>query len=168
MEVPEMVMVRWVQERDAPEIVKLLNAIIVSGTYTAMQEILSLEDQLRFLRDFPERGVFYVAVNSDDSLVGLQDVVPFRNSKSFFHVGEISTFVDLACLRQKTGTALSRKTFVAAKNMGFVKLCAHVRADNSTGIAFYEYLGFRIAGNAQKHICINGAFVEQIVLEKFL
>lgn len=162
--------IRRVETQDAQSIVDLLNPIIQADRYTTMDEQVSLDDQLAFIREFPTRGVFYVAVcNDSQKIVGLQDVVPkLPGTRVFDHVGLISTFVSLSSHRKGIGQRLSRATFQEAKKQGFLKICATVRADNTQAVPFYLSLGFRIIGTAQRHAFIKGRYIDEILMERFL
>lgn len=162
--------VRTVREEDAESIIELLNPIIQAGGYTIMDEQLSVDDQLDFIRGFPKQGVFNVAVcNESQEIVGIQDVAPISTgSNAFKHVGEISTFVSLNLRRQGIGRRLSQATFREARAQGFLKICATVRADNLQAVSFYLSQGFRIIGTAQKHALVRGRYVDEILLEKLL
>jgi L-amino acid N-acyltransferase YncA len=162
--------IRTVREKDAKSIVELLNPIIQAGTYTIMDEQVSVDDQMDFIRGFPERGVFNVAVcNDSHKVLGLQDVQPISTGvNAFRHVGEISTFVSLASHRKGIGRTLSQATFQAAKELGFIKICATVRADNPPAVAFYQSQGFRVIGTAQKHALVGGKYIDEVFMEKFV
>jgi L-amino acid N-acyltransferase YncA len=68
--------IRMVREKDAESIIELLNPIIQAGKYTAMDELFSVDDQIDFIRGFPKRGVYNVAVcNDSQKVLGIQDVV---------------------------------------------------------------------------------------------
>ena len=120
--------VRPVTEADAASIVELLNPIIQSGIYTVMDESFSVTDQLDFIRNFPPRGIYHIAMDTDSQkALGIQDVLPISTSDVFRHVGEISTFVSLDSQMQGIGRGLCRATFKTAKEKGFLKLRATVR-----------------------------------------
>ncbi len=155
---------------DAGSIAGLLNTIIDAGVYTIMTESITVDDQADWIRSFPERGVFNVAVSSDDGTVlGLQDVVSASpDVRTFSHVGEISTFVSLSALRSGIGRRLSQRTFAAASELGFEKLTATIRADNAGALAFYQSQGFEIAGKLRKHALVQGGYVDEVLTEKFL
>ena len=162
--------IRLVREEDAESIVELLNPIIQVGMYTIMDEILSVEDQINFIRGFPKRGVYHVAVcNESQKVLGLQDVQPISTGvNAFKHVGEISTFVLLASHRKGIGRSLSHATFQAAKEQGFIKVRASIRADNPQAVSFYQSQGFKIIGTAQKHTFVGGKYIDEILAEKFI
>lgn len=162
--------IRTAREEDAGSIVELLNPLIQQGTYTVMDERLSVEDQIDFIRGFPKRGVFNVAVcNDSQKVLGLQDVQPMPTGSSVFkHVGEISTFVSLAAHRKGIGQSLSEATFQAAKELEFTKILATIRADNPQAVPFYLSQGFRVIGTARKHAFVRGKYVDEILAEKLI
>ncbi len=162
--------IRMVRAEDAESIVELLNPIIQAGTYTIMDEQPSVDDQIDFMRGFPKRGVFNVAVcNDSQKVLGLQDVQPISTGVSAFrHFGEISTFVSLASHRNGIGGSLSHATFIRAKEQGFLKLSATIRADNPQAALFYQSLGFKVIGTARKHASVVGKYIDEILMEKFI
>ncbi len=162
--------IRAAREEDAASIVELLNPIIQAGTYTIMNEQLSVDDQIDFIRGFPKRGVFNVAVcNDSQKVLGLQDVQPISTGvNAFKHVGEISTFVSLASHRNGIGRSLSHATFKGAKEQGFLKISATIRADNPQAVSFYQSQGFSVIGIAKKHAFVRGNYIDEILMEKFI
>ena len=160
---------RLVKDSDAAAIVALLNPIIAAGTYTAMTETFSAADQLDFIRNFPQRGIYHIALDGDhQNALGIQDVMPISTSNVFRHVGEISTFVALDAHRHGVGQNLCGATFRAAKELGYLKLRATVRGDNPHALAFYQSQGFELIGIAKKHTWLHGKYVDEVLLEKFL
>jgi L-amino acid N-acyltransferase YncA len=152
---------------DAEAIVALLNPIIEAGNYTIM-EPLTLAEQRTFMRDFPARGIFLVAVHKESGVLnGLQSVEPLTN-KAHQHVGEISTFVSRAAQRKKLGQTLSQETFRQAKELGFRKLMATVRDGNGPALTFYQSLGFEEIGRAIEHALAQGKYIDEVFLEKML
>ena len=161
--------VRTVKAADAGSIIELLNPIIQAGIYTSMAEPFSVADQLDFIRNFPMRGIYHIAVDSDrQKALGIQDVIPISTSDVFKHIGEISTFVALDTQKQGIGRGLSQATFKAAKQLGFLKLRATVRADNPQAVSFYQSQGFEMIGIAKKHAFLQGKYIDEVLLEKFL
>ena len=161
--------VRPVREEDAASVVGLLNPIIQAGIYTVMDTPFSVTDQIDFIRGFPQRGAYHIALDGDtQKILGIQDVMPISTSNVFRHVGEISTFTALGSHRQGVGQSLCRATFKATKAQGFLKLRATVRADNPRALAFYQSQEFEHIGIAKKHAYLHGEYVDEILLEKFL
>lgn len=162
--------IRVVKEEDAASIVDLLNAIIEEEIFTVMDGPLSVEEQIDFIREFPKRGVFYVAAgDGDQRILGLQSLEPWSTSaKAFHHVGDISTFVALDWRGKGMGRRLSQATFEEAKKRGFLKIMATVRADNPQAVSFYGSQRFKIVGTARKHAFVHGQYIDEILMEKFI
>jgi L-amino acid N-acyltransferase YncA len=162
--------IRPVQMEDAEAIASILNAIIRTGAYTVLDAPFTVDEERRYIARFPRRGIFNVAVQAHGGrLVGLQSIEPFAPyTQAFAHVGTIGTFVDLGERRRGIGTQLSQVTFDRARQQGYEKLFTYVRADNPASLAFHLKLGFRIVGTAARQARVKGAYVDEIVIERFL
>ena len=148
----------------------ILNTIIAARIYTALDTTFSVEEQRAFIRNFPRRGIFHVAVDSiSNRVVGLQDVSPFGDfTHAFDHVGVIGTFVSLNRRREGIAAKLFAATFEAARWKGYEKFFTYVRADNEPALQTYLAQGFRVVGTAQRHAKIDGRYIDEIVIEKEL
>ncbi|MBD2450521.1 GNAT family N-acetyltransferase [Nostoc sp. FACHB-152] len=162
--------VREAQIDDAEAIVNLLNPIIEAGVYTALTTPFSIEAEQEFISNFPRQGIFLVAVwREQQKIVGCQNVEPFATySPAFAHVGVIGTFVDLSHRRQGVAKSLFPATFEAARDKGYEKLFSFVRADNAAALATYLSQGFYRIGTARRHAKINGIYIDEIMIERFL
>ncbi|MCG7498317.1 GNAT family N-acetyltransferase [Vibrio sp. Of7-15] len=162
--------VRKAQKEDAQGIVNVLNPIIEGGRFTILDTLFSVEEEEQFIQNFPERGVFNVALNTENScVVGFQNVEPFAcYTRAFDHVGIIGTYVDSQYRRQGIASSLFEATFEAAKNQGYEKLFAYVRDDNDNALKTYLKQGFAVVGKAKKHAKIGGQYIDEVLIEKFL
>ena len=167
---PMSLVVREVRSDDADAILRVLNPIIESGAYSALDTPFTVEAERDFIRGFPQRGVFHVAEESAGrKVVGLQTLEPFAAySHAFDHVGIIATFVEMACRGRGVGRHLAEATFEEARHKGYEKLFTFVRADNPDALRFYRGLGFRVAGTAARQAKIGGRYVDEVIIEKFL
>jgi L-amino acid N-acyltransferase YncA len=155
---------------DAEAIAGILNAIIAARIYTAFDTPISVGAEREYLLNFPERGVFHVAVSvEDECVVGFQNMEPVATfTHAFDHVGSLGTFVDLAHRRRGIARRLFEATFQAAVRKGYEKIFTYVRADNPAALRTYLSQGFRIVGTAAKHAKMDGRYVDEIVIEKLL
>jgi L-amino acid N-acyltransferase YncA len=163
-------LVREVRVEDAKAVVAIMNPIIAAGVYTAFDTPFTIDAEQAYLRGFPARGVFHVAVDpASQRVLGFQSMEPFATySHAFDHVGTLGTYVDLAFRRQGIATALFEATFEAARRKEYKKLFTFVRADNPAALATYLKQEFAIIGTARQHAKINGAYVDEIMVERFL
>ena len=164
------VSIREARPEDAEAVVGILNPTIATGEYTVLDHPFSVEEEHRFILDFPPRGIFHVAQSRPDGrVVGLQTVEPFAAyTHAFDHVGVIATCVDLGCRRQGIGKQLFAATFDAARQKGYEKIFTYVRGDNLAALVAYVKCGFRIVGTAQRHAKCAGRYVDEIIIERFL
>ncbi len=162
--------VREAQPDDAKAIVRILNFIIEAGVYSVFDTPFTVEAEREYIANFPRRGVFHVAVGRQDrKILGFQSMEPFATyTHAFDHVGVLGTYVDLQYLRQGIGRCLFEATFEVARSKGYEKVFTFVRADNSAALASYLKQGFRIAGRAERQAKVNGRYVDEIIIEKFL
>ena len=161
--------IRDVQVTDAKGITEVLNPIIDEGLYTILDRTFTCEEEVAFIKHFPENGIFTVAESEDSMIAGFQNVEPFASyTKAFDHVGIIGTFVDANFRRQGVAKKLFQLTFERAKEKGYEKLFAYVRADNERALATYINQGFYVVGTAKKHARINGQYIDEVLIEKFL
>ena len=155
---------------DAEAIVRILNPIIAAGVYTVFDTPFTSDAEREYIRTFPARGVFLVAVKQpEDRAVGFQSMEPFASyTHAFDHVGVLGTYVDLDCRHQGIATQLFQATFAAALEKGYEKILTFVRADNPVALHAYLSQGFRTIGTAKRHARIRGAYVDEIIIEKLL
>jgi L-amino acid N-acyltransferase YncA len=162
--------VRPATRDDAQGIIDVLNPIIDARTFTVMDTRLTLGEEQRFLDEYPERGIFHVAVReADQVLVGFQSLEPFaRYTRACDHVGVMGTFVDLRLRRQGIGRRLFDTTLPRARTGGYEKIFTFVRADNPGALATYLDQGFSVVGTAHRHTKIDGRYIDETIIEKLL
>lgn len=121
------------------------------------------------MRHFPARGIFHVAVDDHRQYVmGLQDVVPLSTETVFSHVSIISTFVFFTVPGKRIGRLFSKATCGAAKTLGFSSSAPLTGLTTTTPFLCYLSQGFRVISTAQKHALVQGQYLDEVLLEKFL
>lgn len=160
--------IRDARLEDAEAMVEILNPIIEAGVYTALDMPLTIEQQREFIRAFPTRGIFHVAV-LDGRVAGMQNLDPFATyTHAFDHVGVMGTYVDLRHRRRGIARRLFQATFAAAVHKGYEKVFTYVRADNAAALQAYLAHGFAVIGTATRQARIGGRYVDEVLIEKFL
>jgi L-amino acid N-acyltransferase YncA len=162
--------IRDVTPDDAEAIVGILNPIIAARTFTVIDGPLSVEDERAFIEAFPARGIFHVAVRtSDRRVLGFQNLEPLAAFTSAFdHVAGMATYVDLTSRRLGVARQLFAATFAAARRKGYEKIFTFVRADNGVALRTYLNQGFHVVGTARRQAKIDGRYVDEILIEKWL
>jgi L-amino acid N-acyltransferase YncA len=155
---------------DAEAIVAILNPIIEARIYTVFDAPFSVETERDYITRFPARGIWKVAVSAADRrLVGFQVMEPFGPyTRAFDHVGTLGTYVDLELRRRGIAGRLFAATFDAAVRKGYEKAFTFVRADNPAALQTYLGQGFVVVGMAKRHVRIDGHYVDEVLIEKWL
>jgi L-amino acid N-acyltransferase YncA len=157
---------------DAESLVEMLNPIIAARCYTAMVDPCTVESQRAFIEGLDARSIFHVAEESTGAarrVVGCQELVPFvSESRAFDHVGVMATFVALDRHRRGIAARLFEATFEAGRRAGYEKIFTFVRADNEAGLRAYLGQGFERIGVASRHAKIDGRYVDEVMIERFL
>ena len=162
--------VRDVEPSDAAGLVRVLNPIIESRCYTVLDTPVSVETEFDYIIDFQDRGIWKVAVREPDrTIVGFQVLEPYASyTRAFDHVGTLGTYVDLELRRQGIARRLFAATFDAAREKGYEKIFTFVRADNPAALQTYLDQGFVVVGNAKRQAKIDGQYIDEILIEKWL
>jgi L-amino acid N-acyltransferase YncA/2-polyprenyl-3-methyl-5-hydroxy-6-metoxy-1,4-benzoquinol methylase len=147
-----------------------VRSLAMIATYTVFDTPFTVEAEREYITNFPSRGIFHVAVNrQDQKIVGFQSMEPFASyTYAFDHVGVVGTYVDLSYRRQGIGRRLFQATFDAARRKGYQKIFTYVRADNEAALVSYCKQGFEVVGTARQQAYINGKYVDEVIIEKFL
>jgi L-amino acid N-acyltransferase YncA len=164
------VSVRDVEPSDAAGLVRVLNPIIEARSYTVLDTPVSVETEFDYIIDFQERGIWKVAVREPDgAIVGFQVLEPYANyTRAFDHVGILGTYVDLELRRHGIARRLFAATLEAARGKGYEKIFTFVRADNPAALQTYLGQGFVVVGNAKRQAKIDGQYIDEILIEKWL
>ena len=169
---------------DAQQCADLINAIIEEGKYTALTEPFTVEGMQNLIGRCASHGTVLVALTNRDvtaaiglrplppqaeeDLLGIQLVLPLSELSAFAHVGDIGTYVSSTSLRSGVGRALAEATFKTAKEKGFTKIMAFIRADNPRAQSFYKNIGFEQIGIAHRQARVHGDFIDEVLMERFL
>ena len=153
---------------DAEALTEILNPIIETGLYTVLDTKFTVDHERAFIEAFPDRGVF-LAAEIDERVVGFQVLEPIADyTHAFDHVASLGTFVKLDRRSQGIARALFEATLRAARKKGYEKLFTFVRADNPAALAVYKSQGFSEVGRAARQAKINGCYIDELMIEKFL
>ena len=164
------VLIRDVELADAEGLVGILNPIIEARIYTALDPTVTVDGERDYIRHFSPRGVWKVALDADAGrVVGFQILEPFATyTRAFDHVATMGTYVDLALRRHGIAGRLFAATFDGARAKGYAKILTFVRADNPAALRAYLRHGFSVIGTASRQARIDGRYIDEILIEKWL
>ena len=109
----------------------------------------------------PARSAWHVALDDTEKVVGFQWIEPSANLPP--EAAEISTFVQIGRTGLGIGSALFAATRVAAKGLGYAWINANIRADNESGLTYYQSRGFEDYGRIEGLRLADGTIVDKIL-----
>lgn len=135
-----MIKTRPAQPFDAAAMADLLNPIIRAGDTTAMTTPVNAAYVRDWMTRAPARSAWTVA-EIEGNIVGFQLIAPWEQIPP--EACDIGTYVMQDKAGMGIGSILFEATKKAAKNLGYTWINAHIRADNESGLPYYQSRGFR-------------------------
>ncbi|MGI9373249.1 MAG: GNAT family N-acetyltransferase [Hyphomicrobiales bacterium] len=125
---------------DAAELCALLNEIIAIGGTTALETALSEQEFAEYYLHGESYICCHVAVAEDGALAGFQALETHTRLPDDW--ADIATFARVSPKTPGVGSALFPHTLATAREHGYAAINATIRADNKSGLAYYDKMGF--------------------------
>lgn len=155
-----MIVVRRAGALDARPMAELLNAIIRKGGTTAFTEEVSAEQLQSWFLQEPDRSVWHLAEDESGTVMGFQSIEP--KDALGDAVCDIATFVRIGSTGMGIGSRLFEQTATAARGLGYRWINATIRADNESGLTYYQSRGFEQYARHKNVALSNGLVVDRI------
>lgn len=155
-----MISVRRAGALDARPMAELLNAIIRKGGTTALTTEVSADSLQGWFAKAPDRSVWHLAEDDMGSVMGFQSIEP----KDSLGPGacDIATFVRIGSTGMGIGSRLFEQSTRAARAFGYTWINATIRADNESGLTYYQSRGFEDYARHKDVVLGNGMKVDRI------
>lgn len=135
-----MIHIRRAGSIDARPMADLLNEIIRVGGTTAFTTEITTDFITERMATEADRSAWHIAEKEDGELVGFQYFLP--KSKLPPEACDIATFVRIGETGLGIGSKLFQVTCDAAVSLGYGWINATIRADNESGLTYYQSRGF--------------------------
>lgn len=155
-----MIHVRRAGPLDAGPMAALLNEVIAKGGTTAITTPVSREMMLEWMERDP-LSIWHIAEDGAGELLGFQWVDQWDPVQR--ETGHIATFARVGRTGLGIGSALFNATREAAREAGFRRIEAEIRADNAGGLAYYQSGGFEDAGRREGVLLEDGNVVDKVI-----
>jgi RimJ/RimL family protein N-acetyltransferase len=142
-----------------------LDVVARERKYLVLTEAPPMESTREFvLKNIAVRNPQMVALKKDE-VVGWCDVRR-EHFPAHAHCGTLGMGILPAFRGKGIGRRLMQATLEAAHIEGFVRVELTAHADNLRAIALYEKLGFAHEGLTRDSVCIDGRFVDSVVMAR--
>lgn len=145
---------------DAREMADLLNEIIQIGGTTAYLDPIHRDHLVKKMENAGDRGAFHTARNDQGELLGFQWIEPHPTLPP--EVAQIATFVRVGQTGLGIGSKLFDATRTAAQSFGYGWIDATIRADNESGLTYYQSRGFETWKTDPDAVLSDGSVVGKI------
>jgi L-amino acid N-acyltransferase YncA len=158
--------VRLARADDAEAICAIYNEGIADRA-TLETEPRTVDERRSWLADRDARYAVAV-VESRGVVVGWASLNVFNAREAYRHVADISVYVARDARGKGAGTALLERLVELGREGGFHKLVLAGFPSNAASVALYRRLGFREVGIYKEQGRLDGAWVDVLLMERFL
>jgi len=154
---------------DAAAIAAIYNAGIAERSATFETEPYS-EAQIAARIQQGNRYPMVVAIDEAEAfgVVGWAGLSEYRPRACYAGIGEFSIYLDVHARGRGIGKILLLALVDAARERGFWKLVSRVFPSNAASRALCRSCGFREVGIYEKHGCLDGQWLDVVIVERLI
>lgn len=151
---------------DAFSIIALINTVGAEGVWLATERYVPTPqwEQVLHHPDAEPRALLVVA-ERQNQIVGWCRVFPYQFGNKSSHVADVGIGVHPEFRRRGIGRALMQNAVDWARDQRFEKLTLDLYASSKSARHLFEKTGFHVIGTRARHARINGAYVDEILME---
>jgi hypothetical protein len=162
------VTIREAREEDFTSIWKIFQKVVSEGEFTSAVRTDSLKDSNEHPNEVEDKEKFItVLCELENQIVGYVTVEESMWKLSQ-HAGELGIAVLPQFRGVGIGSALLDSALMVASNKGFRKVNLSVFSTNKSAMKLYKRFGFKKVGEKKKQFYLNGRYIDEIIMEKFL
>ncbi|MFT4414155.1 N-acetyltransferase family protein [Fredinandcohnia humi] len=161
-----LVILRPVQNEDAPYIVKAVEGIVRNGKYIQKERPRTVKEEQEFIKEMLEKDNMYSVVVKEDTVVGIARVIRGELEMKH-HTGLFRTWLTSDVQGLGIGKKVMEYTLNWCNAHRLHKLCLTVFASNDIAYHLYKKYGFVEEGRQKEQLLIDGAFDDEIFMAYF-
>ncbi|MDU8927941.1 GNAT family N-acetyltransferase [Alisedimentitalea sp. MJ-SS2] len=155
-----MIHIRRATPADSRAMADLLNAIIALGGTTAKTTPVTGDILSEWMTQDGSAGAWHLAEDDTGMLLGFQSIGPKEGLP--YDACDIATFVRVGQTGLGIGSRLFKATKQAAHDLGYSWINATIRADNESGLTYYQSRGFEDWKRVEDSVLDDGTVVARI------
>jgi len=162
----QTITVKEAKEDDAEAIKNVVNSVASEKYYVVPER--SREDWDEAIREVKKRKGLIIVTQLDEKTVGMAHLVRGKFEKNK-HVG----FLGISILKEfrKIGIGTAMMQYImewARRQKGLEKVSLTVFSTNEAAINLYHTFGFQIEGMSKRQYKIEGKYIDETIMGKFL
>src|SRR4051794_37819971 len=159
------IIIRPATGSDAAAIADIYNQGIADRAATFETEPRSEADMRARIDDarFP-----LLVADQSGTVVGWAGLSSYRPRACYAGIAEFSIYLDRAARGHGVGRQLLDALIATAREHGYWKLVSRVFPFNAASRALCRACGFREVGTYEKHGCLDGAWIDVVIVERLI
>ena len=153
---------------DAEAIGRIYNQGIEDRVATLETELRTPDERRQWLAARSPRHPVIVVEATGGAILGWGSLNVFNPRQAYRFVADFSVYVERGARGQGIGRALLTRLLELGREHGYHKLVLSAFPTNASGMALYTRLGFRTVGIYREQGCLDGHWVDTIIMEKLL
>jgi L-amino acid N-acyltransferase YncA len=160
-------LIRHAHAADADAIAAIYNQGIEDRVATLETELRTPEERRAWLAARGERHPVLIAERGGAALAW-GSLNPFNPRAAYAHVADLSIYVARSARGIGVGRILLDRIIDEARGLGFHKMVLAAFPTNVAGMRLYARMGFTTVGTYREQGCLDGRWVDVIVMEQIL
>lgn len=161
-------LIREAKEEDFTSIWKIFRKVVSEGEYTSTIRLETSQDNYEHSDEEDDQKKFItVLCEIEQQIVGYATVEESIWELSR-HAGELGIAVLPQFRGVGVGSALLGSVLRVASEKGFKKVNLSVFNTNKNAMNLYKRFGFKKVGEKKKQFYLQGKYIDEIIMEKFL
>jgi phosphinothricin acetyltransferase len=152
---------------DAEAITAIYNEGIEDRVATLETELRTPDERCAWLAARGDRHPVLLAERGDQVLAWAS-LNPFNPRAAYAHVADLSIYVARGARGTGVGRALLARVIDEARSLGFHKMVLAAFPTNTAGMRLYARMGFATVGTYREQGCLDGRWVDVIIMEQIL
>jgi RimJ/RimL family protein N-acetyltransferase len=168
-ELPPLLKIRNYTPSDAPALIALINDICAEGMWFITDHYIPTvqwENALHHSTDFLNHLI--LLADHGGRIIGWCQAFPVVFGDKSPHVLELGIGVAKEWRNQGAGTALIHKVIQWAEQQAFEKIILSSFLTNTRALHVFEKAGFVRTGTRYKQYKVQGEYVDEVLMERFL
>jgi len=161
------IVVSRIVRSDVKDAIQHWQALADELTYIATEHV-SAEQRKRWVKSVDDREVLWIKAEISGEFVGSLSLARYGNLEKSRHLRVLGMGVSKSLRGMGVGSALMDYAIGWARRKGLEKITLGVFSTNRGAIRFYEKFGFVREGVMKRQFRIQGKYVDEIAMAKFL
>ncbi|MBO8164397.1 MAG: GNAT family N-acetyltransferase [Brevibacillus sp.] len=165
----KQITLRPAQPDDAESIIKRMKRVVNEGGYLEEEpdSLATARQEVQTILEMKEEGSMYTVAVLDDEVVGAAQLKRGQLQMNA-HVATLRIWVGPNYRGLGIGKELMRYAIDWAEAHGLEKISLDVFSNNQRAVEMYKRYGFVVEGTRKKQFILNGEYVDEVLMSKFL